>query len=61
MVVDEPRGLQMGVTNRGAEKFETPFFMSRLMASDSGDDAGISFRERKWLVIGFPPGKNDSV
>ena len=26
MVVDEPRGLQMGVTNRGAEKFETPFF-----------------------------------
>ena len=26
MVVDEPRGLQMGVTNRGAEKFEAPFF-----------------------------------
>lgn len=35
--------------------------MSLLMASDSGDDAGISLNDPKVLVIGFRSGKNDKV
>ena len=26
MIVDKPRSLQMGVTNRGSEEFKSPFF-----------------------------------
>ena len=35
--------------------------MSLLMASDSGDDTGISLSDRKVLTIGFRSGKNDAV
>ena len=35
--------------------------MSLLMASDSGEDAGISLNDRKVLTIGFLSGKNDRV
>ena len=37
------------------------FFISLLIASDSGDDTGISLNERKVLIIGFLSGKNDNV
>ncbi len=37
------------------------FFMSRLMASDSGEDTGISLNDRTVLVIGCLLGKNDRV
>ena len=45
MVVDKPRSLQMGIANGRAEELESPFFMSLLMASDSGDDTGISLND----------------
>ena len=35
--------------------------MSLLMASDSGDDTGISLSDRNELTIGYRSGKNDSV
>ena len=37
------------------------FFISLLIASDSGDDAGISLNDRKELTIGFLSGKNERV
>lgn len=37
------------------------FFMSRLMASDSGEDTGISLNERMVWVIGCLSGKKDRV
>ncbi len=36
-------------------------FMSRLMASDWGDEAGISLSERKELRIGRRSGMNEST
>lgn len=42
VVVDISHGLQVGVADSGAEKFEPAFFMSLLMASDNAVDAGIS-------------------
>lgn len=45
VIVDKSCRLQVGVTNRAAEEFESPFFMSLLMASDSGDDTGISLND----------------
>ncbi len=45
MVVDKPGSLQMGIANGRAEELESPFFMSLLMASDSGDDTGISLND----------------
>ena len=35
--------------------------MSLLMASDWGEDTGISLNDRKVLIIGFRSGKNDRV
>lgn len=35
--------------------------MSLLMASDSGEDTGISLNDLKVLTIGFLSGKNDRV
>ena len=37
------------------------FFMSLLMASDNGDDAGTSLNELNVLIIGLPPGRNDKM
>ena len=36
-------------------------FISLLMASDSGEDTGISLNDRNVLIIGFLSGKNDRV
>lgn len=51
----------MGVANRSSEELETSFFISLLMASDSGEDTGISLNDRNVLIIGFLSGKNDRV
>lgn len=61
MIVNEPRSLQMGVANRGPEEFKTPLFMSLLMASDSGEDAGISLKDRTILTTGFPDWKKTTA
>lgn len=61
MIIDKPRSLQMSIANGRPEEFESPFFISLLIASDSGDDTGISLNERKVLIIGFLSGKNDNV
>lgn len=61
MIVDKTWSLQMGVANRSSEELETSFFISLLMASDSGEDTGISLNDRNVLIIGFLSGKNDRV
>lgn len=43
----------MGVANCSPEELETSFFISLLMASDSGEDTGISLNDRNVLIIGF--------
>ena len=61
VIVDKSCRLQVGVTNRAAEEFESPFFHVLPMASDWGDDAGISLNAPKVLVIGLRQGKNAKV
>lgn len=51
----------MGIADGRAEELESPFFMSLLMVSDSGDDTGISLNDWKWLIIGVRSGKKDNV
>lgn len=45
MIVDESRSLQVGVADGRSEELESSFFISLLMASDSGDDTGISLND----------------
>ena len=61
MIVDKPRSLQVGVTNRSSEEFKSPFFHILAHRIGFGDDAGISAKDLNVLTIGFPSGKNDSV
>ena len=58
VIVDKPRSLQVGVTNRSPEEFESSFFH---VLAHGGEDAGISLNDRKVLTIGFLSGKNDRV
>ena len=50
MIVDKTWSLQMGVANRSSEELETSFFhIFTTMASDSGEDTGISLNDRNVL------------
>ena len=52
----------MGVANCSSEELETfVFHYLYFMASDSGEDTGISLNDRNVLIIGFLSGKNDRV
>lgn len=49
------------VTNRRTEEFESPSFISALIASDSGDVAGTSPNVPNLWTIGRLSGKNDNT
>lgn len=61
MIIYKPCSLHMSITDRRAKNLNPRFFISLLIASDSGVVTGISFNDLKLFTIGFCSGKNDNV